>query len=178
MKRPNDFSATTLGTLAKRVAYLCSRSTCRRTTVASHSSSEKSPLIGVAAHICAASSGPGGARYDSSMTDEERRSSDNGIWLCSNCATGNDKDEARFPVSLLRRWKEVAEKEALRLLENPNYSRLGISATSNPAASRLPTPSTGTSIHSFASLRRNISGPTTVETGSTCKAPGWRELDF
>jgi hypothetical protein len=60
------------------------------------------------------------------MTDEERRSPGNGIWLCANCATEIDKDPVRFPVSLLRRWKVDAEDEALKLLENPSYRRLGI----------------------------------------------------
>jgi hypothetical protein len=55
------------------------------------------------------------------MSDEERRSPENGIWLCANCATEIDKDPTRFPVSLLRQWKEDAEYEALKLLENPSY---------------------------------------------------------
>ena len=55
------------------------------------------------------------------MSDKERCSPDNGIWLCANCATEIDKDTARFPISLLRQWKEAAESEALNSLENPNY---------------------------------------------------------
>jgi hypothetical protein len=119
MKRPGDFSEATIEVLAKRVAYLCSRASCRRRTIGPHSNEIKATLVGEAAHICAAS--PGGPRYDPSMSDEERRSHDNGIWLCANCATEIDKDPARFPVSLLRKWKEDAESEALKLLENPSY---------------------------------------------------------
>ena len=119
MKRPSDFSDATIEVLAKRVAYLCSRASCRRRTVGPHSNEIKATLVGEAAHICAAS--PGGPRYDPAMSGEERRSHDNGIWLCANCATEIDKDPARFPVSLLRQWKEDAESEALKLLENPSY---------------------------------------------------------
>ena len=124
MKRPGDFSEATIEVLAKRVGYLCSRASCRRPTVGPHSSESKATLVGEAAHVCAAS--PGGPRYDPSMTHDERRSPDNGIWLCANCATEVDKDPARFPVSLLRQWKADAEDEALKLLENPSYHRLGI----------------------------------------------------
>jgi hypothetical protein len=119
MKRPGDFSDSTIDLLAKRVCYLCSRASCRRRTVGPHSSGTKVTLVGEAAHICAAS--PGGPRYDPSMTDEERRSPENGIWLCATCATEIDKDRARFPVSLLRQWKTAAEEESLKLLENPSY---------------------------------------------------------
>jgi hypothetical protein len=40
--------------------------------------------VGEAAHISAAA--PGGKRYDSSLTPEERRAPSNGIWLCELCA--------------------------------------------------------------------------------------------
>jgi hypothetical protein len=124
VKRPGDFPESTIELLAKRVGYLCSRASCRRPTVGPHSNDSKATLVGEAAHICAASEG--GPRFDTSMADEERRSPDNGIWLCANCATEIDKDPARFPVSLLRQWKADAEEEAQRLLENPSYRRLGI----------------------------------------------------
>lgn len=118
MKRGSDFSDATIEVLAKRVAYLCSRMSCRRSTVGPHSNEIKATLVGEAAHICAAS--PGGPRYDPCMSDKERRSHNNGIWLCANCATEIDKDPSRFPVSLLRQWKEDAESEASRLLEDPS----------------------------------------------------------
>lgn len=124
MKRPCDFSTNTIETLAKRVAYSCSRATCRRSTVGPHSKSDKSTLVGEAAHICAAS--PGGPRFDESMTDEERGSASNGIWLCPSCATEIDKDTGRFPVVLLQRWKATAEAEAAQALERPSYQQLGI----------------------------------------------------
>src|SRR5207244_11951864 len=54
----------------------------------------------VGAHITAASSG--GPRYDSSLSAEQRRSGDNGIWLCQNCGKLVDNDEARYSVAALR----------------------------------------------------------------------------
>jgi hypothetical protein len=46
--------------------------------------------IGEAAHISAAA--PGGPRFDGSMTPEQRRHCDNGIWMCSNHAFLIDED--------------------------------------------------------------------------------------
>ena len=64
----------------------------------------------MAAHICAAS--PGGARYDKSMTVLERKSIENGIWLCSNCSIDIDRDVNRYTISDLKIWKEKAEGAA------------------------------------------------------------------
>ncbi|MCE8053847.1 hypothetical protein HOP61_21365 [Halomonas daqingensis] len=68
--------------------------------------------IGVAAHIHAASLG--GPRYDPAMTPAERSSISNAIWLCGNCSIFIDRDEARYPATLLREWKRVAEEAATR----------------------------------------------------------------
>ena len=130
MKRDGDFIATVKESLAKRVGFLCSCPSCRRPTVGPHSNQSKSTLIGEGAHICAASRG--GARYVESMTDDERRSIDNGIWLCCVCATKIDKDEERYTVALLQQWKVTAELEALRSLESPSYIGLGISRSIFP----------------------------------------------
>jgi len=66
--------------------------------------------MGVASHVTAAS--PGGARYDPSLSAEQRKSYDNGIWLCEYCGRLVDKDEATYPVELLREWKASAEERA------------------------------------------------------------------
>jgi hypothetical protein len=72
--------------------------------------------IGVAAHITAAS--PDGSRYDPSLTPEQRRSADNGIWLCQNDAELVDNDAVRYTVDCLRTWKVAAEQAAARELEH------------------------------------------------------------
>ncbi|MEJ1129066.1 hypothetical protein V9L20_15900 [Variovorax sp. CCNWLW225] len=46
------------------------------------------------------------------MSLEERRSIDNGIWLCASCHDRVDTNADLFPAELLRRWKENAEERA------------------------------------------------------------------
>ncbi|MCP4491521.1 MAG: hypothetical protein GY820_30045 [Gammaproteobacteria bacterium] len=64
--------------------------------------------IGKAAHITAASEG--GPRIESSMSSDERKSIDNGIFLCSNCADMIEKNNGiDFSVELLHKWKSTHE---------------------------------------------------------------------
>jgi ribosomal protein L37AE/L43A len=46
------------------------------------------------------------------MSDEQRRSISNGIWLCQNCAKLIDTDEVEYPTALLRKWRADAEARA------------------------------------------------------------------
>jgi hypothetical protein len=68
--------------------------------------------IGVAAHITAAS--PDGPRYDPVLSVKQRRSYENGIWLCQDCAklVDNRVYEAQYPITLLRLWRQIAERRA------------------------------------------------------------------
>jgi hypothetical protein len=111
MSNRHDFTAQTKETLAKRVRYVCSNPICSKSTIGPHSEKFKSTLVGVAAHITAAS--PGGPRFDNSLREEQRRSIDNGIWLCVNCSTIIDKDELNYPKILLEKWKTDAEQKSL-----------------------------------------------------------------
>ncbi len=105
----DNFSANTKRRLAKRAGHICSFPDCKvRTTGPSQESSEAINDIGKAAHIHAAS--PGGPRYDSSMTQEQRRSIDNGIWLCATHADLIDRDVTRFSADEIRRWKREHER--------------------------------------------------------------------
>lgn len=113
----DEFSNTTKDILAKRVGFLCSNPNCRKPTVGSNELPSKTTLIGIAAHITAASKG--GPRFDASISNESRRDIENGIWLCCNCATLIDKDPEKYANELLREWKKVAEIESsLRLKES------------------------------------------------------------
>ena len=67
-------------------------------------------MVGVAAHICAAS--PGGPRHNAAQTREERRSKDNGIWLCQNCGRIVDADPSSYPAEKLNEWKRGAQEKA------------------------------------------------------------------
>ena len=60
---------------------------------------------------------PGGARFDASLTDAQRQSIENGIWLCQNCANLVDSDNPRFTMALLAGWKTSAEDAARREIE-------------------------------------------------------------
>ncbi len=106
----DDFKVSTIETLRTRVASRCSNPDCRVPTTGPTMEVDKINNIGTAAHITAAASG--GARYDKSLTYEERRSIDNAIWLCTNCSRDIDNDPDAFSVDFLRAWKISAEKIA------------------------------------------------------------------
>ena len=112
----DDFLKPVLDTLAKRVGYRCSNPGCRKPTSGPHTDGAKAVNVGVGSHITAAS--PGGPRYDPSLTPDQRRSVENGIWLCQNCGKLVDNDEARYTPAGLREWRRVAETEALAGVES------------------------------------------------------------
>ncbi len=110
----DDFQSVVKEKLAARVGFQCSNPQCRASTSGPHLDSGMAINVGVAGHICAASRE--GPRYDPAQLHEQRRSIDNGIWLCQTCAKLIDSDESRFTAAVLRGWKRQAEAEAgLRL---------------------------------------------------------------
>lgn len=118
----DGFSAKTRDLIAKRVAYRCCYKGCGIATIGpKYGDKLDTTSIGVACHICAAS--PKGPRYDASMTSEQRRSAENGIWMCETHSHLIDKDVAKFPVDLLRDWKLEAEDAASKALANYNFSK-------------------------------------------------------
>lgn len=66
--------------------------------------------FGRACHIHAAAKG--GPRFDPTQTPEQRRSAENGIWLCALHAGEVDDDRSMFSAEELRRWRGVAESWA------------------------------------------------------------------
>ncbi|EOJ9248719.1 hypothetical protein ACM5SQ_005365 [Pseudomonas aeruginosa] len=108
VKKRDDFSPATIRKIKEMSGDVCSMPSCRVITGGSKKLRDNSFSIGVAAHICAAS--PGGPRYDLSMGKEDRKSYENGIWLCQTHSRMIDVDPARFPVDLLKAWKEEAER--------------------------------------------------------------------
>ena len=103
-----DFSNRTKEILAKRAGQVCSNPACRKPTSGPHTENAKAVNMGEAAHIRAARKDQ--ARYDSNMTDKERSDISNGIWLCTACAKIIDRDEAKYPVTLLIEWKVNHER--------------------------------------------------------------------
>lgn len=116
MSNRDEFIVKVKVLLAKRVSYRCSNPECRRLTIGANSNPQKSTNIGVAAHICAAASG--GPRYDSTMSSEERKSIDNGIWLCQECSVLIDKDPEMYPVNRLVEWKKASEEKSRKDINN------------------------------------------------------------
>jgi hypothetical protein len=108
-KKRDDFSPDIVEVLGKRASYICSNPDCRSITLApSQTVQDKFIYTGIAAHITAAR--PDGPRYDPNLKSHERRSIENGLFLCSGCATMIDKNKgADFPVALLIKWKRDHE---------------------------------------------------------------------
>lgn len=111
----DNFPKPIVRKLRDRVAHRCSNPECRVPTSAPKEVDGVNNL-GIAAHISAASKG--GARYDPSMAKKDRISIENGIWLCSICASKIDNDEKRYTVNLLKDWRRQAEEKALQELGN------------------------------------------------------------
>ena len=108
-EKRDEFTKETKDLLASRVGYKCSFPNCGKDTTGPHIKPDKRVSIGEAAHITAAA--PGGARYCVTMTSEERKSANNGIWMCRSHARLVDADEFTYPVELLKSWKYNAEYE-------------------------------------------------------------------
>lgn len=112
----HNFSKSTVSKLAERSAFICSNPSCRRLTIGPSTSSTNSLKTGVAAHICAAS--PLGPRYDMSQSESDRKSINNGIWLCATCSTLIDKNNGSdYSAPKLRKWKKDHENLVSSCLE-------------------------------------------------------------
>ena len=107
MSKRDEFSPKVKRTLAARSGNHCSNPACRALTAGPEEQDNAGSInMGEAAHITAAS--PGGCRYDCTLSSTERSGIENGIWLCTLCATLIDKKEEDFQVELLREWKRHA----------------------------------------------------------------------
>lgn len=114
----DEFTLDTKEKSAKRVGFRCSNPNCRQPTSGPGSDPQKVINVGVAAHIMAAS--PGGERYNPEQSSAQRKSIDNCIWLCQNCAKLIDSDAQKYSVELLNKWKKNSEEAALLAIEDPN----------------------------------------------------------
>ena len=114
----DDFRQKEKEVLAQRVGYLCSNPNCRMLTSGPNSQENRSTNIGVAAHITAASKG--GPRYDENLTSNERKSINNGIWLCQTCSKLIDSDFQKYSKQVLIDWKIKAEIFSKLLLNKQN----------------------------------------------------------
>jgi hypothetical protein len=113
----DDFSEGTRVTLGHRAGWRCSYPGCTRTMTGPHTEPNTAIKMGEAAHITAAAKG--GPRYDDTLTPEQRRSPENGIFMCPHDAALVDKDDSVFTVDELRKWKADAEAAQSALLRSP-----------------------------------------------------------
>jgi hypothetical protein len=108
----DEFPAAVLRAVSRRAGLHCSNPECGRPTTGPQAFDELGVInIGVGAHITAAA--PGGKRYGKSLTSEKRRSANNCVWLCQDCAKLIDSDETAFPIERLRAWKDQRERRQL-----------------------------------------------------------------
>ncbi len=107
----DDFPPKIIDKIPKRAAFTCSNPNCENLCIGpAETDLEKVSYFGKVAHISAASKG--GPRYDSSLTSEERKSVENAIFLCSNCADMIDKNKGvDYSIKTLREWKFDHEKK-------------------------------------------------------------------
>ncbi len=116
----DEFTRATKRALERQARGHCANPNCRRLTNGATSDGIGEINIGEAAHICAAA--PGGRRYDIDMTSEERRSAENGIWLCSTCAHAVDSKDSKFTVAELQEWKRRTNSDTWRsIMHNVPY---------------------------------------------------------
>jgi hypothetical protein len=119
----DDFKEATKVILGNRVAWKCSFPGCDAVTIGpGHKNNKDVVKLGEAAHIHAAAKG--GPRYDPSMTPNERKSIDNGVWMCRMHARIIDQDYVEYSAETLRQWKRQAENRTYNALKIPGAKTL------------------------------------------------------
>ena len=116
--RDDDFTDSVKREIENRAGGRCSNPECRAPTKGPKSEATGTISVGEAAHIEGAQ--PGSARYNPSLSSEERKSIGNAIWVCVTCHTIIDRDAVGYPVPLLREWRRGVEAEASASLGKPN----------------------------------------------------------
>lgn len=106
--------------LALKSGDRCAFPDCPRNLSVDATPSDPGAITGEIAHI--AGENPTAARYDGSMSDEERREYANLIYLCGDHHTEIDRQEKTFPVWRLREFKARHERHVFERLraEQPN----------------------------------------------------------
>lgn len=156
MRNRDYFNEHVKTILRDRVGGFCSNPNCRKPTTGPHTDPSKRTSIGEAAHITAAS--PGGPRYNPNLTDEQRSSANNGLWLCANCADLIDKDEASYPIEMLISWKMQAEAEQSNRLLNPSYQSRNtvINNANNVVINAVPNSNSSITLNLWRNLSENL----------------------
>lgn len=104
----DNFPPRVVRVLERRAGHACS--ICDQLTSAPGIGPNDVLSDGEAAHITAAA--PNGPRFDDSLSPEERRSVENGIWACTKHSGEIDSPGARYTVKELRAFKFRREERA------------------------------------------------------------------
>jgi hypothetical protein len=122
VKHRDEFSAEVKHELAARAGHKCS--VCEKPTSGPRISPKGYRSDGIAAHITAAASG--GPRFDATLSPDQRRAVENGIWACTEHGREIDSDSLAFSVGLLRglkrRREELARREFTRTATSDDRS--------------------------------------------------------
>lgn len=108
--------------LAFRSGDLCAFPGCNRRLTVDGGQESQPAVIGQAAHI--AGEKPGAARYNESMTDQQRNHCDNLIYLCCDHHTQIDKQVNDFSVEALLDMKAKHE-QCIREATNDAFAEVG-----------------------------------------------------
>jgi hypothetical protein len=112
IRRLDDFPAQVTRFLAARAGHACC--VCHAPTSGPGAAPTAVINDGVAAHITAAS--PAGPRYDPSLSLEQRKAADNGIWVCTKHGREIDSVASTYSVESLRGLKRIREDKAAEQL--------------------------------------------------------------
>jgi hypothetical protein len=114
MSREADFPQTVKEALAKRAGYRCSFPGCPNQTIGpSAEGPTKVSNTGDAAHIVAASPGPGARRPNTGrLSNEKLMAIENGVWMCAYHARVVDRDEITYTIPMLEKWRAITEHKA------------------------------------------------------------------
>ncbi|WP_295801148.1 hypothetical protein [Mucilaginibacter sp.] len=119
----DNFKSEVKRILGSRVAFRCCYPGCGVLTIGPNAVDDyKAIVLGEAAHIHAAASG--GPRYLPEMTADERKSFDNGIWLCRHHAKLIDADFRSYSAETLLQWKQTMETDTYRQLKDLTKSSI------------------------------------------------------
>jgi hypothetical protein len=132
----DNFSQAVKRKLAERVAWRCSFPDCPLITIGpGHERSDSTVNLGEAAHIHAASNN--GPRFNPHMTAKERKSIDNGIWLCKQHARLIDTDFIKYSADTIKQWKLISEENTYKALKNLSNTDITFPTTLVAIGSKL-----------------------------------------
>jgi hypothetical protein len=109
----DDFSSEVRRLLAARAGHKCS--ICLKATSGPGDTATAAFSDGIASHITAAAEK--GPRFDRDLSVEDRRSAENGIWVCTQHGREIDAATPSFSVEVLRGLKRIREDSASRELQ-------------------------------------------------------------